>query len=1172
MKFLNFNLFENSQVDVPYDKNKNSNSFSILFISLCILVSGLMMGCSNTRPGKPRVLVFSKTAGYRHASIPDGKKAIQKLGQEHGFLVDTTEDASKFNEDNLKRYSAVIFLSTTHDVLNYRQQAAFERYIEAGGGYVGVHAASDTEYQWPWYHKLVGAYFKEHPKIQNATLRVHEDANFPVLDSLPHPWKRTDEWYDFRSVPKNVNVLVDIDESSYEGGTMGKNHPMVWYHKYDGGRSFYMELGHTKESYTEPNFLKLLQAGINYAIGNNEVLDYNKVTQKLVPDENRFSKKLLASDLDEPTEISVLPDLSILVAQRKGDIKFYNSATKEFNTVAHLDVYHHQKNPDTNGNVEMGLLGLKIDPHYSDNHWVYVYYSPTGSKSVDRLSRFKFENNQFDKSSEQIILEVPTQREMCCHTGGSIAFDANDNLYLSVGDNTTPFDEINPKTGKAYPINLHGFAPIDDRPGFDHFDDGRAAGNTNDLRGKILRIKMNKDGSYDIPDGNLFPKGTPKTKPEIYVMGDRNPYRISIDQHTGYLYWGEVGPDANNDSLKTRGPRGYDEVNQARKAGNFGWPFIIGDNYPYVHYNFATGESGAPYNPEHPVNDSRNNDGLDTLPPAQPAFIWYPYAKSDEFPSLGDGGRTAMAGPVYYVNDYPRDTRFPDYYDGKFFFYDWIRDWIKVATMNKQGDLLTIEPFMPNTDFHHISDMETGPDGRIYEVEYGTGWFTANPDAGLYVIDYNGGNRAPEVAVNAEKKSGPIPFTVHLSAEGTTDPDGDALQYEWNFGDGNEQTTDSPQVTHEYSKAGKYAVTLTAKDGKGAHTSSDPLNIYAGNEKPNVNISLQSNKTFYFPNESVRYKVSVQDHEDGSSDQSGFDKSRVTVKADYLSNGQEAEQQSGHLEQMATSIRGKTLMESSDCQSCHKIDMKSIGPSFTQVAKKYVSDPQVMTYLPKKIQNGGSGVWGETAMAAHPGLSDAEAQSIVKWILSLAGNNKGENSLPMSGSINPQSKFKLTQNGVVYLTASYTDKGADEVPSLVGTAHKTLRNPLVKSVSADQASNFSKVSFNGNELYVANGEDAWLKFNQISLENVRDMTVQYGVQQPVQKGWSLEVHLDSPDGTLLGKTTIGPGAKAQKPNSTRLRFTKHAGADLHDVYLVLHKQDSSEQSGMGLMSFKLQAR
>lgn len=705
-----------------------------IVVGIGVVLFLLLFGCSNQRKGNPKILVFSKTEQFHHGSIPYGIKAIQKLSQENGFKADTTTNAAMFKEDILKKYSAVVFLNTTGDVLNHYQQANFERYIQAGGGFIGIHAASDTEYHWPWYGELVGAYFKSHPRVQKAKLNVHPDNNFPITEQLSDPWIRKDEWYNWQKPPQDVHVLLSINEQSYEGGENGEDHPMVWYHEYDGGRAFYMELGHTPESYRDDDFLQLLLEGMEYAIGENEVLDYKQATSLTVPKENHFNKNFLAGDLDEPTELTVLPDLSLLIAERKGGIKFYDSADSTIQEVSHIDVYHKALHTE-NVNVEMGLMGLQADPNYEQNHWIYVYYSPVDS-SVDRLSRFKFENSDFDNSSEQVILEVQTDREICCHTGGSIDFDADGNLYLSVGDNTTPFDEIDPKTGEAFKYNTHGFAPLDDRPGFEQYDDRRAAGNTNDLRGKILRIHVDEDGSYSIPEGNLFPKGTDNTRPEIYVMGSRNPYRISVDQHTGYLYWGDVGPDANKDSLETRGPKGYDEINQARQAGNFGWPYFVGNNYAYHAYNYATGESGPAFNPEQPVNNSRNNTGLKKLPPVQPAFIWYPYGPSPDFPSLGEGGRTAMVGPVYYGLDYPAESRLPNYYDGKLFIYEWMRDWIKVVTMNEEGDLQTIEPFMKHTEFTNIIDMETGPDGRLYIVEYGEGWFTKNPESALSVIEY----------------------------------------------------------------------------------------------------------------------------------------------------------------------------------------------------------------------------------------------------------------------------------------------------------------------------------------------------------------------------------------------------------------------------------------------------
>jgi uncharacterized protein len=220
-----------------------------------------------------RLLVFSKTGGFRHASIKDGKRALQKLAIEHNFGADFSEDASVFTDVNLAHYDAVIFLLTTGNILDDNQNAAFERYIRAGGGYVGVHSASDTEYAWSWYGGLVGAYFDRihgHSKVTQATIHI-TDRTHPSTIMLPVAWIRTDEWYNFASNPRGrVNVLMTIDERTYKGGTMGVDHPIAWYHEYDGGRAWYTALGHTSESYYEPLFLDHLWGGIIYAAGGSQ--------------------------------------------------------------------------------------------------------------------------------------------------------------------------------------------------------------------------------------------------------------------------------------------------------------------------------------------------------------------------------------------------------------------------------------------------------------------------------------------------------------------------------------------------------------------------------------------------------------------------------------------------------------------------------------------------------------------------------------------------------------------------------------------------------------------------------------------------------------------------------------------------------------------------------------
>ena len=877
----------------------------ILLLTLC----AFFFGFKTPPPVPPKVLLFTRAAGTVHSSIPAGIAAIVKLGKANHFLVDTASDASKINEDNLSKYAAVIFLQTTGDILNNYQEADLQRYMQAGGNFVGIHAAADAEYDWLWYGRLVGAYWESASPVQDAILKV-VDKNHPATRGLPEAWNRKDEWVNFKKVTPGIHVLINTDDS----------HPLAWYHNFENGRAFYTNLGHTEESYSEPAFLKHLLGGIQYAIGDNKKPDYAKCTTVRVPEENRFVKtQLVLGTFFEPTEMTVLPNLDILIAQRRGEIVLYSNATKTVKQVGKLDVYW--KTLHTKGvNAEEGVLGLKADPDFKTNHYIYIYYSPADS-SVNRLSRFTFENDTIDNKTEKTVLELYSQREICCHTGGSIAFGPGRMLFLSTGDNSTPFDEPGKKS-----FNTYNFAPLDDRPEFLNHDARRSAGNTNDLRGKILRIKMKEDGTYDIPEGNLFKPGEEKTKPEIYVMGDRNPYRIQVDQKNSYLYWGEVGPDAQNDSLATRGPRGYDEFNQAKQAGFFGWPYFVANNIPYHEYDYATGVSGPAFDPMHPVNNSRNNTGLKDLPPAQPAMIYYPYGPSKEFPQVGAGGRNAMAGPVYYTDMYPKETRMPEYFNKKVFFYDWIRGWIKLLTLQPNGDLDKMEPFMKGTKFNNPIDMETGPDGKVYVLEYGSGWFAKNKDAGLARLDYNIGNRAPEItAITADKPYGALPLPVVFKVK-ATDPEKDKMTYTWNLGNGVKKTTTTPKLRYTYSKKGKYNVSVEVKDESGAATVSKTTPVFAGEDSPDMKARM------------------------------------ANIKANAA---------------------GMNLMLALDCKSCHKTDEKSVGPSFAAIAAKYPGTAASTSQLTRKILAGGHGVWGDVNMPAHPNLPPADIKKMVNWIYSL---------------------------------------------------------------------------------------------------------------------------------------------------------------------------------------------
>ncbi|WP_041322586.1 ThuA domain-containing protein [Saccharomonospora viridis] len=818
------------------------------------------------------VLVFSKTAGFRHDSIPAGIEAIEQLGAEHNFAVDATEDAEAFTDDNLANYDAVVWLSTTGDVLNDEQQAAFERYISEGGGYVGVHAASDTEYDWPWYGDLVGAYFDSHPHIQEATVNV-EDRGHPSTADLPEQWVRTDEWYNYRENPRqNVRVLATLDEGSYDpgSGAMGDDHPIAWCHENSGGRAWYTGGGHTVESFSEPEFLAHLAGGIQYAAGLTDAdCSTTDEPEPEAPVDSDFDQITLARGADvtgEPMALSVLPDGRVLHTSRDGRV-FLTTPEGNTSVAATLDVYNHD---------EDGLQGIAVDPNFEENHWVYLYYAPpldtppgdapeNGSpedfepfKGYNQLSRFKLtDEGTLDLSSEQQILQVPADRGICCHAGGEIDFDADGNLLLSTGDDTNPFAS-------------DGYTPIDERSNRNPaFDAQRSSGNTNDLRGKILRITVQEDGSYTIPEGNLFEPGTEKTRPEIYAMGFRNPFRFAVDKETGWIYVGDYGPDAGS-ANPDRGPAGTVEFNLVTGPGNYGWPYCVGDNEPFIDYDFESGTPGEAFDCSAPVNDSPNNTGLTELPPAQPA--WIPY-DGGSVPEFGTGGESPMGGPVYRFDpELESNTKFPEYYDGKNFAYEWDRGWIKTIEVGENGERGAIEPFFESMELTRPMNIEFGPEGSLYVLDYGSGYFGGAEDSALYRIDYTKGNRTPQVSLSADVTSGqaPLEVTFEPSAE---DADGDELTFAWDFdGDGETDSTEAGPVTHTYTENGQYHAKLSVTDPGGLSGSASVV-ITVGNTEPTVKLETPVNGGFFGFGDLVPFTVTVTDPEDGE-----IDCSKVTVE------------------------------------------------------------------------------------------------------------------------------------------------------------------------------------------------------------------------------------------------------------------------------------------------------
>ena len=1102
---------------------------------------------------QPRVLVFSKTVAYRHASIPNGIAAIQKLGQENGFAVDATEDAGAFTQKNLRRYAAVVFLSTTGDVLDAAQQDDFERYLQAGGGYVGIHSATDTEYDWPWYGRLAGAWFNGHPQNPNVRKGSYRtrDTTHVSTKGFPARFEREDEFYNFKSIDPTIHVLVEIDESSYEGGTNGEHHPMSWYHDFDGGRAWYTNMGHTEATYTEPLFLQHLLGGLRYAMGSGKI-DFNRAR----PEENRFTRVVLAEKLDEPIELAVLPGERVLFIERHGYVNLYTPSDGKVHRIATIPVS--TKYADSS-QAEDGLLGLATDPNFATNGWVYMYFSPAGPEAKNVLARFTMRGDSLDLASQKVVLEIPVQRRACCHTGGSITFDRAGNLWLSTGDNSNPF--------------ASGYAPIDERPGREPWDAQKSSGNTNDLRGKIIRIHPEPDGTYTIPTGNLFSPGTDKTRPEIYTMGHRNPYRISVDTHTGFLYWGDVGPDADVDSTG-RGPRGYDEIGQARSPGNYGWPYFVGNNRAYFKTKVIDSlhvEGGPQFNPAYVVNKSPNNTGRTTLPPARSAFIWYPYGASPDFPIAGTGGRTAEAGPVFYRADFANAPRaFPAYYDGKLFIYEFMRHWIMAVTMNDRGDLVSIERFMPSANFAAPIEMEFGPSGDLYVLEYGTIWFQGNDDARLVRIEYNAGNRAPVVAAKVDAPKGALPLRVAFSSEGTLDFDEDSLRYDWAIRRGSTvlRRLTQPNPSFTFTRAGTYTATLTVTDARGASTSAAPIGIVAGNQPPSVEVAVTGgNTSFFFPDVPVPYAVRVSDREDGTLESGRIPASRVAVTAQYLKDGPLAGSTGGSGGAVA---QGRQLVETGDCLACHQVARQSIGPMYNDVARKYRTDTTAMGQLARKIRAGGSGVWGPVAMPAHPALSDEQAAAMAAYILSLGDTSPPAPSLPPTGYFTPPAGSADAPQGVVALRAEYTDRGANGMPAITSDKTLVLRSPTVVVAQGDMSAGVSQQRAEGIPvpITVVSRSGSSVAVKQIDLTGVGAVTFMAVAPSQYQaKGGKIEVRADSLTGALLGTSEPIRPTNDQLP--LQLRVSLAATSGVRDLYFVF---TNPEAPGDGFMFGVLTAR
>ncbi|WP_413452494.1 ThuA domain-containing protein [Georgenia phoenicis] len=695
--------------------------------------------------------------------------------------------------------------------------------------------------------------------VNEATVNV-VDRQHPANEGLPLNWTRSDKWLNWDTNPiGEVHTVAQVQEWDYDAGDTanGPFHPISWCRDYDGGRSFYAGMGGTAESWAEDEFRSHVLGAIQWSAGLvrgdcQATIGDNYEIERLTTTNTPGT----LDQIGEPHGLTITDDGTVFYVGRGacptgpipswdqenvglgcGSIHQYDPETGEVTLLTVLDVFGNRGGGGELVKSEEGLFGIEPDPNFAENNWLYVYWMPYESiDTEDRIgmrtvSRFTYdpEGPSIDLDSRVDLLEWETQIHSCCHAGGGLAFDDAGNLYISTGDSNSS------QGSDGYSGNNW----TQDYKGVSFQDARRTSGNTNDLNGKILRIHPEDDGTYTIPEGNLFTgdEGNgDQARPEIYVMGVRNPSRIQIDADTDWLTAAWVGPDAFSPSPEL-GPAKYEHATIITSAGNQGWPYCMGDRQPYRdRSNEDASVLTDWYDCDNLQNTSPRNTGLVDIPDARDNMIWYspggggpvfprdengiPSYEEDEVtytqPYLRGGGQAVMSGPTYRLSqvDEGSDIAWPEYWEGKWLIGDQSNSNNRVAiTADPEGVDEAAPPAFAE-DLRHIiraggggdqlqswMDAEFGPDGALYLLDYGSGFFTLHENQKLIRIAYTGGPATPApTATAASVQSDPLTVQFTGSRSG-------GVSWHWDFGDGTTSTEADPR--HTYDRIDDYTATLT---------------------------------------------------------------------------------------------------------------------------------------------------------------------------------------------------------------------------------------------------------------------------------------------------------------------------------------------------------------------------
>lgn len=695
--------------------------------------------------------------------------------------------------------------------------------------------------------------------VQEATVNV-VDRQHVANEGLPLNWTRSDKWYNWETNPiGEVHTVAQVQEWDYDAGDNGNGafHPISWCRDYDGGRSFYTGMGGTEESYGEEQFRSHLLGALQWTTGTvradcQATIGSNYEIERLTATNTEGE----LDQIGEPHGLTVADDGTVFYIGRGacatgpvpswdeenvglgcGTIHQWNPDNGDVTLLTVLDVFGNRGSGDELVKTEEGLLGIEPSPDFAENNWLYVYWMPydsidtedrTGMRTISRFT-YDRENQTIDQDTRVDLLDWQTQIHSCCHAGGGMAFDDDGNLYVATGDNNSS------QGSDGYSGNNW----TEEYAGISFQDARRTSGNTNNLNGKILRIHPEEDGTYTIPEGNLFTGDEgdgDQARPEIYVMGVRNPSRIQIDPDTDWLTAAWVGPDAFTPDPEL-GPAKYETATIITSAGNQGWPYCMGNQQPYRDRSNEDATVLTDwYDCDNLENNSPRNTGLVDIPDARNNMIWYapsgggPVFPLDENgipsyleeeatytqPYLQGGGQAVMSGPTYRMSqvDAGSEGAWPSYWEGKWLLGDQTSPTNRTAitvdpdAVDEQGAPAFAEDLRQiirsgggDNELQSWMDAEFGPDGALYMLDYGSGFFTLHENQKLIRIAYTGGPATPvPTATAASIQSSPLTVQFNGSQSG-------GVAWEWDFGDGNTSTEVDPQ--HTYSQVDDYTATLT---------------------------------------------------------------------------------------------------------------------------------------------------------------------------------------------------------------------------------------------------------------------------------------------------------------------------------------------------------------------------